>query len=293
MTSNEKFIQPKFAKNLKKDKIVCFIDTIFYSIWFKIWFKLLDFSISLIFLTTYETEFRKKKLRDNLALFILTISLAIIIAPVGLLCMLIWIILIRVVFRKKPYQLAVNADLNNTYYFDSNKSYEILSTNLCLLPETVSRLNNLHQTDKRLVEIGRILTTTTTTSSSNLKLKKNKLVDYDENNNEIEKFIEIVDNFSDHSENIDFICVQEIWTVGNGLKLKELLHHKYPFIVFDIGVNGFSSNCLIGLDSGLMFCSKYPILKIAFKTFCKKMNACRFSSKGLLIVKVNLMGFNI
>lgn len=144
--------------------------------------------------------------------------------------------------------------------------------------EFLARINNLNETDKRLIEVSKILTGAVRNDSDSLST---------ELNTDDSLFIEIIDDFSKHSENVDFICFQEIWTVRHSKKLKDLLHHKYPYIVYDIGINTIKSNCLIGLDSGLMFASKYPILNIEFKTFGQKMNACRFSSKGLLMAKVD------
>ena len=268
MSSNSRAV----FRNVYGRKFVYLLDCILYSIWFHIWFKLLNYSLSLIFLTTYEKEKLNKKIKHNIFKFTITIVLAVFLTPIGLLFLVFWVIIIRIIFRWKPYRLSVKYNLDKDQIaFDLNRKYQLISTNVCLLPEFLARFNNLKQTDKRLIEISKILTESK----------------FNVNDTQIESsFVEIVDDFSRHAENIDFICFQEIWTVKHCEKLKDLINHKYPYIVYDIGINTIQSNCLIGLDSGLMFCSKYPILKIEFKTFGQKMKACRFSSKGLLIVKV-------
>jgi hypothetical protein len=269
------FSSKSTSKNLYIRKFVYLVDSLLYIIWFHIWFQLLNYSFSLIFLTTYEKEKLNKQIQHNILKFIISITLAVLLTPIGLLFLLLWVIIIRIMFRNKPYRLSVKSNLDkDQIIFDSNKKYQLISTNVCLLPEFLARFNNLKETDKRLIEISKILTDST-------------LNDHDNQNEANDaSFVEIVDDFSKHAENIDFICFQEIWTVRHCKKLKDLIHHKYPYIVYDCGINTIQSNCLIGLDSGLMVCSKYPILNIEFKTFGQKMKACRFSSKGLLIVKV-------
>ena len=269
------YVLKSFLNN--KKRVVYLVDIVLYSIWHDLWFQLLNYSISLIILTTHEKQANNKNLA-NIPKFILSICLTIILAPIGLSFLLIWVILIRIVFRVRPYRLSIKSnDDNKKEYFEHNKTFQILSTNVCLLPEFAARFNNLHETNRRLIKISKILTDGVRNADQSTHMTENK------------SFIEIIDDFSKHSENVDFICFQEIWTIRHGKTLKDLLHHKFPYIIYDIGINALKSNFLIGLDSGLMFCSKYPILSIEFKTFSQKMKACRFSSKGLLMAKVTYM----
>ena len=99
------------------------------------WFQLLNYSLSLILLTTHEKEKLNKSVEQNILKFIFTIILTIIITPVGLLFLILWVVVVRVVFRETPYSISIKSEVEkDQLIFDANKTYQILSTNVCLLP---------------------------------------------------------------------------------------------------------------------------------------------------------------
>ena len=59
----------------------------------------------------------------------------------------------------------------------------------------------------------------------------------------------------------------------------------FPYILHDVGVTSLSSNYFL-FNSGLMFASRHPVLNADFKFYKHSVSQCRFTSKGLLMVKV-------
>ncbi|GAB1601922.1 sphingomyelin phosphodiesterase 3-like [Argonauta hians] len=86
---------------------------------------------------------------------------------------------------------------------------------------------------------------------------------------------------------LDFVCFQETWNRDLAKKLLHKIHSVFPYIVYDVGVMAMASNRFL-LNSGLMVASKYPIEDVDFKWFKWSTLACKFSGKGLLMVKVFL-----
>ena len=120
------FSSKSTPKNLYIRKFVYLVDSLLYIIWFHIWFQLLNYSFSLIFLTTYEKEKLNKQIHHNILKFIISITLAVLLTPIGLLFLLLWVIIIRIMFRNKPYRLSVKSNLDkDQIIFDSNKIIDL------------------------------------------------------------------------------------------------------------------------------------------------------------------------
>lgn len=141
--------------------------------------------------------------------------------------------------------------------------------NICLLPEFLSRFNNLSHTSWRAQNIGwRII------ADQDQSIIKPKAPSSREH---------ILTNFP----GMDFICIQEAWHRDYSRSLVNELHKIYPWIIYDVGNSNLYNNYFL-FNSGLMFVSKYEILDACFKTYSHSCKQCLFSGKGLLMVKVLL-----
>lgn len=85
---------------------------------------------------------------------------------------------------------------------------------------------------------------------------------------------------------LDIVCFQETWDRDFAKILLDKIHSVFPYVVYDAGSCNSQSN-LFMLNSGLMIASKFPIEDADFKWFQASTLACRFSAKGLLMVKVS------
>jgi len=289
------------------------LDNALYNTWFKLWFQLLDNCLSCLILTSQEKQdsnhiFFLKRFFT----FLFWLLLTILTTPIGLLTYFVWFILFRKLFRQQPFRLSVapkknslmiseNSSLNG-YTHDINKLFQVLSINVCLLPETISRINNLSLIHKRLESIGSLLNKTK--SSNNLNINNNnnssnnnktQLVngngsnqnktDSKNYNTERDRKIKIIHDFVEQTD-LDFLCMQEVWSIDTAKKLKTLLHDTFDYVLYDAGTNTFKSNKFIGFDSGLLIASKYPIIDANFSSFSVRVGSCSLTSKGLLTAKV-------
>jgi len=184
--------------------------------------------------------------------------LSILTTPIGIIFYPLWYVLFRKIFRASPYRLSVNHAINDgTSELEKDSHLEILSMNVCLLPETASKINNLNRTKMRANEIGNLLCA---------DLAHKSTVETDKNDNNIRIIHDLVENNSD----FDFVCLQEVWSIEIGKRLCKKMHNKYKYIVYDAENNTFSLNKCVGLGSGLFLASKFPIVAIDFKQFTHK-----------------------
>ncbi|CAH1778654.1 unnamed protein product [Owenia fusiformis] len=86
---------------------------------------------------------------------------------------------------------------------------------------------------------------------------------------------------------LDILCIQETWNKGAARSFARELHRYFPFIIYDAYVHGWTINKLSG-TSGIMIASKHPILDAKFEHFKSSVSQDVLSSKGLLMVKVDL-----
>ena len=283
---------------MTKNKFLKQLDLLLYFVWFKLWFELFFASMGSFYLTTPEKCRATSRIYFYLFLKSLVyLSFALLMSPIGVLVYILWFIIFRKVLRHQNYQTScTKTRLTKDELNAANKTFEILSINVCLLPDALSRENNLFQTDTRLKSIGNLLNKT----EPNTHCLSSSLTDYyaklplistrnrvsNQNENYANKLnVQIVDNFFENT-NVDFLCMQEVWTIDYANKLKRLLHKKYPFIVYDAGEKNFGSNKYMGFESGLLTASAYPFLAVDFKQYTNKCGLCQFTSKGLLMTKV-------
>lgn len=86
--------------------------------------------------------------------------------------------------------------------------------------------------------------------------------------NEIVKYLK--------NKNDDILCLQEVFTESATQILIEGLKKQYPHIVHNVGKN------VIGINSGLMLLSKFPIEHLEFETFTSRTGFNQLSQKGVL-----------
>ncbi len=208
------------------------LDYFMYFVWFNLWLKSLDNSLSCLRLTTLEIQratflfYCCNYLKCG---FFLIIS--ILLTPFGLMFYITWFIFFRKLFRFENFKKSIchNSCLLRNKHEQSNKNlkFEILSINVCLLPDSLSRENNLFLTEQRLEAIGKLINKTQPNlyCHSHLFSKKNtnelsEKFTYktkSKNNEESKLFsknefnIKIEDNFMDNV-NADFVCMQEVVT---------------------------------------------------------------------------------
>lgn len=275
------------------------LDDALYNTWFKLWFQSLDNSLSCLILTSQEKQDSNYLFFLNrFFTFIFWLLLTILFTPIGLLTYSVWFILFRKLFRQQPFRLSVSPKKSslllseksslNSYTHDVNKLFQVLSINVCLLPETVSRINNLSLSHRRLESIGSLLNRTKSfnnLNSNNNSHLSNGNSNSENDNTERDKKIKIIHDFVEKTD-LDFLCMQEVWSIDTAKKLKNMLHDTFDYILYDAGVNTFKSNKFIGFDSGLLIASKYPIVDANFSSFSVRVGSCSLTSKGLLTAKV-------
>lgn len=288
------------------------IQRVFYLAWYKLCFELFDKSISNLMLTTPEKiNLTIRSIFYKLASFLFWMVLSVLFFPAGVIIYFVWFLIFRKLLRTRPYELSVVKRTNAAYsVYDDNRTFELFSLNVCLLPEAISKANNLVNVKRRLNTIGRLLNKTIDKNDHHKTMRKcyTNLCNDDclptdshqplttgadrkrrSSKSPVGKCVDvrIIDDFLDRSDP-DFVCLQEVWINDYETKLVELLHERYEYIIYDVGLNRFDMNRYVGFDSGLVFASKYPIVNADFKQYSVKVGLCSLTGKGLLMVKVNL-----
>lgn len=205
--------------------------------------------------------------------------------PIGFFGYLIWFSIQK---RRRKFRYSESSPfVLHTKHYD----FTFTTANLCLLPESFSRFNNLNRTSWRAYEQGRVIaqaqlhkrfnTNGDVKNGTTSNLQKSKL-----------KAKNMEHGTIPHFPMTDFLLLQEgSWEITKAEKLGQQLHRAYPHIIYDIGSHSLSSN-LTFANSGLMFASKYPILAVDFKPFSKRYKQCKLASKGLLQVKARVTALN-
>ncbi|XP_035275097.1 sphingomyelin phosphodiesterase 3-like [Anguilla anguilla] len=90
--------------------------------------------------------------------------------------------------------------------------------------------------------------------------------------------------------NLDFLCLQEVFDRQAAVKLKQQLHHYFPFILSDVGRYAWKGCCsqFKFLNSGLMLASQYPILDADYHCFPNGRGEDALAAKGVLFAKVQV-----
>ncbi|XP_052816477.1 sphingomyelin phosphodiesterase 5-like isoform X1 [Mya arenaria] len=174
------------------------------------------------------------------------------------------------------------------------QSFSVVTSNLCLMPEILSKFNNLNKTAWRAKTIGeRVYTDQVHYKDMMEKCLKNCncVNTYDCTNkgtavkqlDETHLKVDIITHFPE----TDFLCLQEVFDRDYMNILIKELRKVYPYIVYDVGYSCPKRN-YCGLNSGLTVASKYEIEAVSFKPYTTKCGFCAIVGKGLLMLKVIL-----
>ena len=143
--------------------------------------------------------------------------------------------------------------------------FTLLSNNVCLMPEALSRINNLPNTLERATAIGKQLIT--------------------DGAKELENDIEL-----ELPANIDVICLQEVFNESAWNILNRLLNNRFGHIIFDSQRTWISPSHFTMMNSGLYIASKYPIIRSEFYPYSDGYLEDKLCCKGLLLVELELGG---
>ncbi|CAG5113054.1 Oidioi.mRNA.OKI2018_I69.chr2.g7203.t2.cds [Oikopleura dioica] len=144
-----------------------------------------------------------------------------------------------------------------------SKTISVFTNNTCLMPEGLSRVNNLPYTLERATQIGDILL-----------------------NPSGKRHDEIINE--DIPDDLDVICLQEVFNEDAWKILNDKLRSKYPYILFDahrVRVTNFKFSMV---NSGLYIASKYPIVQSKFYPFKNSYAEDALSGKGLLCAEIRI-----
>lgn len=202
---------------------------------------------------------------------------------------------------RRPFCLSVQSKDNSA---QPQLTYCVATANLCLMTEIFSKFNNLDNTAERAQHIGEriVIDQMHYTGVMNSLLNNSKhnvhnvtishamqeqrpRSNYGEKSTDSKSDMKV--DIITHFPRVDFLCLQETFDRDFSKILIAELHKVYPWIVFDVGYHSPRLN-YCGLNSGLMFASRYEILDIRFNPFSKRCGFCTIVGKGLLMVKVCL-----
>lgn len=204
---------------------------------------------------------------------------------------------------RRPFCLSVRKDMTSAR---AKSALSVATANLCLMPELLSKFNNLDKTAFRATQIGERLvidqTHYTGMMDSCLSNCKNDVGDgcidkpvdnvKDHSLDKVNNIIQFKNtdarlkvDIVTHFPHLDFLCLQETFDRDFAKLLLAELHKVYPWIVYDVGYTSPRLN-YCGLNSGLMFASRYEILDVRFKQYAERCGSGFIIGKGLLMVKV-------
>ena len=244
-------------------------------------------------------------LRIYLVKFPSYLLLALLMIPLQFLCFVCGSVLEKL-FRKH-YIISLSRDEDSRLWTppeekEPKQFYSFCTSNLCLLPEYMSRFNLLHHLENRLERIGDTFVSSQEkygeTSRRDLdkeeiywKKRKDECPQIVPHSNDRCKVHDACPSFdvsiSTELPPVDFLLLQEAcWMKEVSEKLKNKLHKHYPYIVYDAGCNGLQYNVFFS-GSAVMLASKYPLLQVEFKPFEDSVGQDLVASKGLLMAKVS------
>jgi len=97
-----------------------------------------------------------------------------------------------------------------------------------------------------------------------------------------ERAREIAQHIAQEKECPDVICFQEAFHIDATQILCDSIKERYPYIIHNVAPHG------LGLCSGLMIASRYPIEEVFFRRFNDLLGPERLSTRGLLGVRIKL-----
>ena len=243
--------------------------------------KIVDILLGCLFHTTKELQEPYKLIPGYLIVFPMCVIGMVIGAPFLAAAFLLWC---SFQWKKTPYRISTTEVNDTEDALNIKSTYTFMTTNLCLLHESLSKFNNLDNTRFRSSMLGhRIITART--AGHDMNGHNGRRMNSNKNKPQIQTMPFEVSILS-HVDPPDFLIIQEgSWVLEYGKLLGKQLHRVYPYVIHDIAKHSLFGNMCIG-TSGLMFASKYPLMDIQFRAFKDSCHQCNAASKGLLHVKV-------
>ena len=261
-----------FEEDRYDSKVLCVLDSI---VCFLMTFGSADSLLSSFVWTTEELKTPWRKVFPAPFLIVIHFCIYVLLLPITLTAFFIWLTFQH---KRKPYRYIKGNQQN----VQPKREYSFGTTNLCLLPEFLSRFNNNSDNTKRAYKISKRIADQQNEIKNSLTLSKNGK---DSQNKK-----RTISNGIDHTilegfPSLDLLLIQEAWMPYCCLIMIKNMLKIFPYIVFDAGINTWKCNKFLG-NSGLMIASKYPIMAVDFNVYTDKCFADHYSAKGFLQVKV-------
>lgn len=190
--------------------------------------------------------------------------------------------------HRRPYCLSLRSSPKALDISSSNSAFTVATTNLCLMPEVMSRYNNLSRSLQRAQQIGERIVIDQMHYTGMMEKFQEQSTNFQKSGYAALHSPDVKFDILGHFPYVDFLCIQEAFDRDYTKKLISEIHKVYPFVVYDVGYSGPKRN-LCGINSGLMVASRYKILDVRFRPFSRKCGWCRITGKGLLMLKVSLL----
>ncbi|KAK7870133.1 hypothetical protein R5R35_011107 [Gryllus longicercus] len=248
------------------------------------WLTVLSHMIACYVSTIEDLQKPQEKLIDYFLWGPLYMITLVCVFPIGIVGILLWCLLCLICDQEKCTYAKVivpadnkDSDEKPLAFTLKTNTFTFATANVLLAPEFLSRMNNLKSVYKRAYKIAKHFVDNTGKPLSNVKLFIDDTCEISS------KFKSVQPKFP----NIDFLCLQEVWTRSSAMILVDQLQQEFSYFLFDVGEFSPSTNyCMLG--SGLMFASKRPILEADFKTFTYRVAHAQYTSQGVLCIKVLL-----
>ncbi|CAM1310132.1 Uncharacterised protein g5358 [Pycnogonum litorale] len=268
----------------KLQRLISYFDILMY-------FLILPFQISFYYFASIMIPGGKKDWKCYIknALFTVILLVVIVVTFPSAVMSFTYYCLLSLIFRRKKFHVTCNVPADFDLKYCKQGVITVTTTNVCGMPEFLSKYNSLPNVFRRLRNICDIIC-----SASESKLSQSRELGTYTNSNLRELDICSENNGCsvrkkyDHAtyfHNSDILCIQEVWDKLTSWYIVRKFRSVYPYIVYDVGEFHLTTNlCLLG--SGLMIASRFPILDVDYKCFTNRTAHCRVTAMGVLAVKV-------
>ncbi|KAK4306849.1 hypothetical protein Pmani_021355 [Petrolisthes manimaculis] len=201
--------------------------------------------------------------------------LALVLLPVATVGFLLWILLNHFgASNIQPYRLTTPDEgdgKNSMFSSECPRRFTFMSANVICVPEFIVRINNVRNVYWRMKEIARRF------------LKQNR----DLNIPNLLNHIQGENLIQDKLPEVDVMMLQEVSDKWANYSLVSSLTARYPYIIYDVGVHSFGTNCFL-MGSGLFLASRYPVLAVNFHPYHNILHYGHLASIGVLTAKLDL-----
>lgn len=203
----------------------------------------------------------------------------ILTAPLAFLGMLLWAPLQAcrrpfIYHREAPS--SPELETQRGFEITGKASFTFATANLCLLPESLARFNNLGHTLGRASTIGQLIVKSQENVPSNSPSRDH-----------CEEPWEVLPSFP---VSLDVLCLEEVFDQRAAQKLTNTLKPVFRHILYDVGVYACQPPCLCSsfkfFNSGMFLASRFPVLEAQYHWFPNSSGEDALAAKGLLSTKV-------